>query len=162
MASNVRQMKAYFGALSLILVGCLRFPDSHGISSFGAEALAKISQSGIPVPPDAKEPFYYIDGFVDHTVFISFSATPSQAEAVIQQYAGVSFSDFTSWQNQIEHHSGSREPGHHGKESETPLYDMDTLKDAIIYMQHDPDYKDGFHFIYDRATERLYFCNWST
>jgi hypothetical protein len=161
---GVRLFMKYLVALILAipLLGCVKlFPEADGVSYFGDEARKKIDQSEISIPAHAKDPFYYIDGFVDHTEFISFIVSPAEAESVVERYAHVKFDKFVPWKNQIPLYSGCREPGYHNKNNETPLYDVDVLKDAIIYIDNSKE-REGYHFIYDRATHRLYFCSWDS
>jgi len=81
---------------------------------------------------------------------------------LVRKRMSVGFSAFDGWANQIpDNRGGIREPGFMGAQFETPYYDLDGLKDAIFY-RDDSSQTGGSHFIYDRGTNRLLFCRWSS
>ncbi len=133
---------------------------------FDEEARSKIGRKELAPSPEAKNIYFYIDGFQDHTIFIAFTDTPERIDKAVFELTGKHVSELSLFDTQLDD-DWSKEPGAYDKKLLTSLYDVDVIKKGRFYsFQSDPRDTStpahGWHLIVDEETSRLYYCSWDT
>ena len=113
------------------------------------------------LPPHTTDPYYYIDGWQDHTEYMAFSGTSSELDSIVEKRAGMKLSHFQQWQGDVSALKCLRpEPGDMGKKYRTMLYDIDRVNTGL-FATGGTEMK-GWYLLYDRENGRVYYSEWNS
>lgn len=167
--------------LGAVLVGMLWFGRvaGKGFASWGqaeiyfdADARERMGEKIIP-SDEAKDLYFYIDGFQDHNIFIAYTDTERHLEKVVKDLTGKSVHELEVWADQIKpdpeaytQQDGTtvvwsnpmREPGARDKKLLTSLYDVDVIRKGRFFLKDETTH--GWHIIVDEETGRFYYYAW--
>lgn len=121
-------------------------------------------------PSDKANVFYhYIDGFQDHTIFISYTDSPEGLTQTVKSMTGKTIDELTifkSTKSSLPHAYVDKdahfvyEPGYlsikDGEKFSTPFYDLSKIVDGKFYQTS--DLNENWCLIVDVAKNRLYYC----
>lgn len=134
---------------------------------FDEEARERIARDELKPSPEAKDIYFYIDGFQDHTIFIAYTDKPEAIDKTVFRMTGKRLVELEPLEAQLSDTVADREPGQIDKKYLTSLYDVDVIRKGRFYdFQSDRDGTVGpvygWHIIVDEETSRLYWFSWDT
>lgn len=144
--------------VTTILIGV-----GHGLAGWGTprvitdEAVrARLQERGVHLPPSAHNLYHSIAGFVDHTEYIAFSATPDESMAAAFAYAkrttdNPQFIDGARSQFPFINDG----PGHWGDEWATTLWDIKPVTKGKVFEER------HVFVLVDTETSRVFISTWS-
>jgi hypothetical protein len=151
--------------LTLLLTGAtvLIMDVGRGLAAWGTpqvitdEAVrARLTERGVKLPPTAHKLYHSIAGFVDHSEYIAFSATPDECLAAAVAYAKRS-SDRPEFKDGIrsQYDFINEGPGHWGDEWKTPLWDIQGVINGRVYEER------HLFVLIDTDASRVFISTWS-
>ncbi|MEN3940944.1 hypothetical protein WJU23_06605 [Prosthecobacter sp. SYSU 5D2] len=138
---------------------------------FDGQAIKKMDAKFVP-SASSRDAYYYIDGFLDHRVFLAYTDSLSHLDGVVLSLTGKRLADLEIWRDQLKDESFMmngekvflpnyhREPGALGKKWLTSLYDVDVIQRGRFFQKNEGSW--GWHLIVDEDTGRFYYHSWTT
>ncbi|HEY3417640.1 MAG TPA: hypothetical protein VGM23_12215, partial [Armatimonadota bacterium] len=64
---------------------------------FDDKARVAVTQEGFTLSASITDPYYYIDGFNDHNVFIAFSGPRDELDSIVEKKSGKKIATLAAW-----------------------------------------------------------------
>ena len=122
-----------------------------------ADVHSKSSARGIPLPSSASNLYFSIEGFVDHTEFIAFTAPIEDSKRAIEEFLKKRGCSLTSLEaGTISRYDFINEgPAGFGEKWRTSQWDISQVKNGLMH-------KEKYIFaLLDRNSGRVYISTWS-
>lgn len=123
---------------------------------FDEKARDEIGWNGQPFPAAITDIYYYQEGMLNRTIFIAFSGPRQELDRLVEVKTGKKIAELSPWRGQIKKDDWTYKPGVHWPKFKTIFYNPDRVSKGLF--MEIPGAEDGWHLLYDREGERVYYC----